>query len=209
MRNMVKHAWHAGVCLSAGVVASIAVSWGAALLAPMGPPQASETDWPFGELVGPPAPGAAPEVWFAYRRWSDGPGIRYQVELLEEDPGGFCMSAFRPLRWRCDAGWPCRAFFADNDHRGVIAGDQFTAVDLGVFWSRNLQMNREVPTSIVWSGFAINVALFGFVPWIAWRGSVIGRHSLRLARDRCGMCGYDAGGLGRCPECGVTRAIAT
>lgn len=194
-------------CIAFGVVVTTAVAWGAALLAPMGPPKESETEWPFGQLVGPQAPGAAPEVRATYRAWSDGFGVRYQTELLEEVGDGSCFPAYRAFQVSCDAGWPCRAFVANNDCRGWKPGPRFAGFNQTLL-SRTWLQSREVPIAIRWRGFAINVVLFGLAPWMGFHGFVATRRRSRMSRGCCGRCGYDVSSLTKCPECGVDRAAA-
>jgi hypothetical protein len=59
-------------------------------------------------------------------------------------------------------------------------------------------------TIVLWPGFAVDTALYGAAPFLAYL--LIGpvRRSLRRRRGNCPACGYDLSGIaiGTCPECG-------
>jgi hypothetical protein len=72
--------------------------------------------------------------------------------------------------------------------------------------------DRVLPTHILWPGMLANTLVWSAIvmtPWVMWRGFVLVRSRRRIARGRCGQCGYDRRGMdagSACPECGVVRS---
>ncbi len=68
---------------------------------------------------------------------------------------------------------------------------------------------HALPLRPIWSGLAVNVAIFAAIWWVALTGVPAARRALRRKRGWCPWCGYDREGLAAgavCPECGRPAA---
>jgi len=70
--------------------------------------------------------------------------------------------------------------------------------------SISARIQRRVPLTPIWPGFAINTVFYAAIlslPFIAF-GRI--RHRRRIRRGLCPKCGYDLRGRSHavCPECG-------
>ena len=69
-----------------------------------------------------------------------------------------------------------------------------------------------LPYRPVFPGAIVNVVFYGTLLLAIWvltrRGFGAARRTIRRWRSRCPACGYAAGDLDRCPECGEPRAAA-
>lgn len=116
------------------------------------------------------------------------------------------------------AGWPFRALWCECDepvqdpvskdavysHRGGFTLPTHVIKD-----GARIFLPRALPYRPMWSGLAIDTALFG----AAWALLFLAAPALRAWRrrkGRCGACGYDLRGLATstpCPECGASPQL--
>ena len=82
----------------------------------------------------------------------------------------------------------------------------------GIVWPERLDwMNRHiervVPATPIWPGFAINTVFYAAILWMLWLAPGFVRRRVRSMRGRCRVCGYSlhnrAPDSTRCPECGA------
>lgn len=112
------------------------------------------------------------------------------------------------------AGWPFRAFECVSFSGSTIGSA--TPIP-GVTRGRLIQLpdalatdcySRVFPSSVIWSGFMLDTAMFG----AAWAVAVATRFQLRaisrIRRGCCAGCGYEMHGATRCPECGRSTTPA-
>jgi hypothetical protein len=108
-------------------------------------------------------------------------------------------------------GWPLIAL-----HYGAPLWSDYRAADADIPtrgairtgltpWAYDCKAHpRALPLRPVWSGFAIDSAIYGAALWVLCLGPVTGRRLFRWRRGACTRCGYDLRGTrGRCPECGI------
>lgn len=151
------------------------------------------------------------------------PEVRERVPYpwMDEHPYGDRMARPRSKDWTMEVvsvvtGWPFPAMAADHlfDSHGanVLNNGCWYTLMRGIeagppepMWLNGLR--RALPTRVLWPGFVLNTVvhavllavLIGVVKWLF-------RRVVRFVRGRRGVCvgcGYDASGLGACPECGA------
>lgn len=63
---------------------------------------------------------------------------------------------------------------------------------------------RSIPLMPMWTGLAINTAIFGGIWWFVFSGIAVFKATRRARRGGCVNCGYDLRGSSAsvCPECG-------
>lgn len=130
---------------------------------------------------------------------SHAPGIVY---TLRTGPGGHGVAA------RVEVGVPLRSFGGERVHQestpaGLVPIRSSASTARG--FARTLAHARPRPLPL-----AINAAAWTAVATACWCGAGVVRGGIRARRcgrdDRCVSCGYDAGPLGACPECGRAPA---
>jgi hypothetical protein len=185
------------LCLLLGVVLTVGVAWGAALVCQKG-------SWTRGRRpVFAILPTDAPDDIFV--DWLDAPASSSAIWV---DRNGFHQvwihgfpspSLGTRYRWNTRSGF----FEAPLVERS------------GSVWWRGLAIRehsgsgwvRMRPTSLplmpLWPGFAIDVALHAVLSWLLCFAPFTLRRVLRARRGRCLGCGYDMRGLDACPECGA------
>lgn len=111
-----------------------------------------------------------------------------------------------------EAGWPARAFWGwtrigpNADGYGL---ERWGLVRVPMLFDRPPSPPpnaMDFPLRPVWSGFAINTALFSAAAGFLWFGPGFLRLWIRRRRGRCLACGFDRAGLAAetaCPECGT------
>ncbi len=62
-----------------------------------------------------------------------------------------------------------------------------------------------LPLAPVWPGVALDTVVFAAAAWLLVFGPFALRRRVRRRRRRCVNCGYDAGALEQCPECGAAQ----
>lgn len=116
-------------------------------------------------------------------------------------------SGFFFLNRELHTGWPLRSCsgrsFEVNYRREIVRS-------LYQFSPPILSGPRDIPTALLWPGFALNTLFYAAIAWLLIRGPFALRRIIRAKRGCCVKCGYDLRGQAaasdRCPECGSAHA---
>ncbi len=109
-------------------------------------------------------------------------------------------------------GWPFLAMWSGLSYDGQLPITTPTimhglAVDPSAM-SRPISDTtvRMLPLALIWGGFLADTALYSLIWFVLLTLVVAGRRRLRSRRGCCVTCGYDLRGTphGKCPECGYT-----
>lgn len=115
-------------------------------------------------------------------------------------------------------GWPLHAVWRsvsefsvpsrDSSDDEVAAAAATSQIELAGWTGPTARVASGVevpPFGLIWSGFAIDSAVFGVFWLLVMVVAVQVRTVLRRMRDHCPTCNYSLRGLrsGRCPECGA------
>lgn len=158
-------------------------------LPPLGRVDGSEEE---GDLVGwGPTDLGSPENTVSVRFATLGfgfPFVSCAVDYSDsDDPSGPVPLNGIPMR-----SAPVECVWMLNGHRNVT-GD----------------IERVLPTRIVWHGVLLNLAIYAVVSWmlVLIPMVLLCRRACRRrwASGRCGVCQYEIGTMATCPECGAKR----
>lgn len=112
-------------------------------------------------------------------------------------------------------GWParslglhrCREDLVDTAFAKTLLAGGLRYTD-GLQFMEDLRGQGRLPLLPIWPGFAINTAFYGSLAWGVWLVPGVIRRVRRTRRGLCKTCGYELGGLARCPECGASALRA-
>jgi hypothetical protein len=205
--------------LLAGVIASITITWGCALVPARlwWPPHSASSD-------SKPWPRAVPERWPARAHF-----LRRQVPGRSvEEYGAIAPTANRDELWRAEqysitigsAGWPCRAL--QWERWQVINSLRPNELPQHSWWLSGIFIPTAssypshlhttiLPLRPLWPGFAINAVFYAVLLWLICRAVYRFRRIVRSHRGLCPSCGYPMGSTPVCTECGqplTKRAVA-
>lgn len=110
------------------------------------------------------------------------------------------------------AGWPWPAaagWYREDFEQHVVPGEQSRrtsgtgeAIGLRCRLDRWQNVEWAIPVRPVWSGLLANVGVFALAAMALLTTPGCWRRYVRRWEGRCVACGYELGGLPRCPECG-------
>lgn len=188
-----------------GVVLTVLVSWGLALYSPWpeGDSEYSTEGLPQHEWPAP-HPAAWPDPWYVDS--FETPGQLHLTAMTFQNPGN------NPDVWRqfvTRSGWPCLSLEAS-----AIGSPETRGQGGGYARQSSLRLpesvgplrfdpKRPLPLRPLWTGFAVDALIFSAGSFAVFASVGVTRRGLRRRRGRCESCGYDLGGLERCPECGL------
>ncbi len=110
--------------------------------------------------------------------------------------------------WARQSGWPMPCLWSFCTSVGldqVVLHSSFRAPDWISPTIDGSKVNRHLPTQPMWSSFAINTVLFGFILWLLFAAPFALRRWRRVRRGMCPKCAYPVGESDVCTECG--RAV--
>ena len=131
-------------------------------------------------------------------------------ELVQE---GQEQAVLDRVRWREARGWPRPALWCeyevDGQGNGIAARGGITLGALPPWSMSPNTVVRALPLRPLWSGLAVDTAVYGFLWWTVLVGSEGAKRFRRRAWGLCLTCGYDTSGAPAtqpCPECGTVPA---
>ncbi|XVJ60463.1 MAG: hypothetical protein HEQ23_14135 [Tepidisphaera sp.] len=220
-------AWWCGLAWVFGVICTLGVAWTIALRADLssfrGQSRTEASSWRTPSYLADvlPEPKAGREM----------PGRAAGFRQVATD---FPVPTERGLDggwftiWSSEFGWPCYAVRSDSlAYRPMRPGQTSERVQaiksafvervglnagIDVRWLAKEGKPRPLPTGVMWPGLMANSAIYGVLGgviglgvWVIVKGV---RRWVRVRKGRCVGCGYEVGGLAKCPECGWERVVA-
>jgi hypothetical protein len=214
------------VCVSAGALATVLVSWAAVLSSPASGMSPVLLDQGFPRLrvaaVPPHLEDWTPLAWrvppdhsLMMVTHAEGRGRGIMVDRLELTvltPGDRRLPGCDGLVVMQRCGFPRPALMCVARWH-IIDANQFEwigalRVPAGVAgltfegggWGTSEA--RRLPVLPIWSGLAVNAATFGCGLFLLWSTPGFVRRRSRRRRGKCVRCGYELKGIAVCPECG-------
>lgn len=192
--------------LLAGAVVTVALAWAAVLAAGRVPPTLENSFNPSAATIEVVSewPGLAPAAL-------PPPQVRLVAVTFGLTEEAWLLKGATMRRFH--AGWPACAL---SYERWECRDERFTPAErahLRSVWRAGIPLPwggspdegpwRRLPVRPRWGGLALDVLLFGLVPWAAFCGWRDLRRVQRHRRGRCEGCGYPVGVSDLCTECGA------
>ncbi len=117
------------------------------------------------------------------------------------------LTSMFSLLWQAGCGWPrlCLGMRCGNlpDSSRLVNIEYAGALGINPqVFDLNKPFRSKLPLLPLWSGLAVDTAVFSSAWWVLTTGPRVGRRWRRRRGERCGECGYPVAGLEKCPECG-------